>query len=321
MTDQEYDNRITLLKKYGTNSFSAMLLYDELELVPLKSVDGGVPVRKRGGMQLVFGEPLCAPENYRAAAEELFAESDKRSPILFLGVSDTFVQAVQGLNISSLPIGDDFVFNPQTYKPQGNKTKVIRVLRNQANRAGVTVHEYFHETIDESIEKEISSVANRWLKSLGKFKAHIQELDLFSARHEKRFFYARCEGKMVGVISTLPIYGRNGLLFEDVIRDPEAPHGVMELLVLEILDKMKSDGYEAATFGISPRIDTSSLSGASRIIVSGAAAFADKFFGLKTLHHFRKKFHTPQEDRVHLLKYPGGFGVRDMIRMIKSVTS
>ncbi len=321
MTEQEYAFRMDLLKKYGTNSFSSMLLYDELDLIPLTTVEGGVPMRRRGGIQLVFGEPLCAPENYRAAAEELFANADKHSPILFLGVNDAFVAAVEGLNVSSLPIGDDFMFDPQTYKPQGNKTKVIRVLRNQAIRAGVTVHEYFHETTDESIETQIRGVATRWLKSLGKFKAHIQELDLFSAKHEKRFFYATCEGKMVGVISTLPIYGRNGLLFEDVIRDPEAPHGVMELMVLEILEKMKADGYNAATFGISPRIDTSSLTGSSRIIVSGAAKFAEKFFGLKTLHHFRKKFHTPLEERTHLLKYPGGFGVIDMIRMIRSVVS
>ncbi len=321
MTEKEYAFRMDLLKKYGTNSFSSMLLYDELDLIPLTTVEGGVPMRRNGGIQLVFGEPLCAPENYHAAAQELFAKANKRSPILFLGVSDAFIAATKDLNVSSLPIGDDFIFDPKSYKPQGNKTKVIRVLRNQAVRAGVTVEEYFHEQTDETIEKEIQGVANRWLKSLGRFKAHIQELDLFSAKHEKRFFYARCEGKMVGVISTLPIYGRNGLLFEDVIRDPEAPHGVMELLVLEILEKMKVDGYDAATFGISPRIDTSSLSGSSRFIVSTAAKFADRFFGLQTLHHFRKKFHTPLEERTHLLKYPGGFGVIDMIRMIRSVIS
>ena len=70
MTDIDTDDRLQWIKKYGTNAYSALLLYKEIRAFPLASVEGFIDYRNGGGMLLVMGEPICAPEHYRAAMQE-----------------------------------------------------------------------------------------------------------------------------------------------------------------------------------------------------------------------------------------------------------
>jgi len=313
-------DRLDLIKKYGTNSFSTLLLYDDITAFPLTSTEGFIGFRNSRKMLVVVGEPVCAPQDYRTAVCE-FIEfcRKKRKQFIFICCGETFKNSVSDLDVSSFRIGEDFIFDVQSYAPKGDKTKMVRLARNHAQRAGALVKEYCHERgVEPALEKAFNEIAVRWLRKNNRFKAHIMGLNLFDHRELKRYFYAEVNGTPVAFITCLPIYGRNGILLEDAIRDPAAPYGITELITLAIIDDLKRNKGAVATYGISPKLDVGALSGPSRVVAIIGMWFANKIFNLHKLYHFRKKFCTSLAEPSYLLKYPRGFGLPDLVRIITS---
>jgi len=320
MTAADFSARLPLVKRYGFNSFSALLLYDDVTSYHFTTCEGFVGYRQARKLLIVFGEPMCDPADYRVATAE-FAEFCTKTgkQALFICCGQEFKDKVEEIGFSSIRIGEDFIFDTATYAPKGDKGKMIRLARNHALKAGAVVKEYDHSKgPNPGLEREFAEVADRWLKQNNRFKAHILNLNLFDHRELKRYFYAEVNGKPVAFISCVPIYARDGILLEDAIRDPAAPYGVIELITLAIIDDLKLHGGKMCTFGISPRLDVNGLSGPSRLVAHIGMWFANKLFNLHKLYHFRKKFHTTAAEPSYLLKYPEGFGLIDLAQILTS---
>ncbi len=316
----DFAARLAWIKKYGFNSFSALLLYDDVTSYPLTCCEGFVGYRNGRKMLIVFGEPVCDPDNFRAATAEFMEFCRvKGYQALFICCGQDFKDKVEDLGFSSIRIGEDFIFDATTYAPKGDKAKMVRLARNHAQRAGAVVKEYDHSKgPDLELEKAFVGISKRWLRKTNRFKAHILNLNLFDYRELKRYFYAEVGGRPVAFISCLPIYGRDGVLLEDAIRDPDAPYGVIELITLAVIDVLKAEGGKMVTFGISPRLDGSALSGPSRLVANIGMWFANKMFNLHKLYHFRKKFYATASEPSYLLKYPEGFGLLDLAKILTS---
>jgi lysylphosphatidylglycerol synthetase-like protein (DUF2156 family) len=234
-------------------------------------------------------------------------------------VGEKFKAAVEDIGFSSIRIGDDFLFDAATYAPKGDKTKMIRLARNHSAKSGATVKEYDPRiTRNPALEKTFEEIAQRWIHTNNRFKAHILELDLFVHPEIKRYFYAEVAGNPVAFVTCLPIYGRNGLLFEDAIRDPCAPYGAIEMIVLAIVETLRKESGSIATFGLSPKLDISTLGGPSWLVAVLGVWFANRIFGLRKLYHFRKKFYTSVSESSYLLKYPKGIGFFDLVKILTS---
>jgi lysylphosphatidylglycerol synthetase-like protein (DUF2156 family) len=320
MTVPDYSTRLAHTKKFGINSFSTLLLYDDVTAFPLTSTEGFIGYRNGRQLLVVFGEPICDPKDYRIAIQEFNAFcKTKGYQSIFICCGEKFKNEVEDLGFSSIRIGEDFIFDTATYAPKGDKGKMVRLARNHALRAGAVVKEYdCSKGPDLDLEKELTEVSVRWLKKTARFKAHILGLNLFDHRELKRYFYAEVGGKPVAFITCIPIYGRDGVLLEDAIRDPHAPYGVIELITLMIIEDLKLHGGKMLTFGISPRLDVTTLSGPSRFVANVGVQVANKVFNLHKLYHFRNKFHATAAEPSYLLKYPEGFGLLDLARILTS---
>jgi phosphatidylglycerol lysyltransferase len=317
MVGLDTNARLELLKKYGTNPYSTLLLYKDIFAFPLTSVEGFIGYRNGRGMAMVLGEPVCAPGDYRLAMQEFidWCRKEKKS-FLQVCCKDVYREAVKDLDLSVVNIGEDFIFDVSTYSPKGRQAKPARWAGNRAVRAGISVKEYDScGQPNPATEAALAVVAQLWMKKATRFTPHLTDLDIFEHRLCKRYFYAELGGAPVALITCLPIYGRQGILFEDVIRGPDAPYGCIEFITLTILDGLKNDGSKMATFGISPRLDPVGLTGTSRFFAETTMRLADRMFGLHQLYHFRKKFHTSYAEPLYAFKYPKGFGLADLVRI------
>jgi lysylphosphatidylglycerol synthetase-like protein (DUF2156 family) len=318
MTGLETDVRLQLLKKYGTNPYSTLLLYDEFAAFPLASVEGFIGYRNGRALHLVLGEPVCAPEHYRTAMQEFMAycRAEKKS-FVQICCREAYRQAVKDLDLSAFLIGENFVFDTFTYSTRGRRAKIVRWASKRAILTGVSVKEYDPcNQPDPALEAELAAVIQRWMKKNNRFTPHLTSLNIFEHRTCKRYFYALAGGVPVAMIICLPIYGQEGYLFEDVIRDPACPYGSIELITLKILESLKNDGWKMATFGISPRLDATGLTGFSKFFAKTGMVCADRMFRLHQLYHFRKKFHTNHSEPLYALKYPPGFNLLEVVRSI-----
>jgi lysylphosphatidylglycerol synthetase-like protein (DUF2156 family) len=145
-------------------------------------------------------------------------------------------------------------FDLTSWGPRGDRAKKARAGVNQARRAGVRVIEVSGE-VDETLKREAALLCRSWLKArrcavkLG----WLFELDPFQHASRKKFFTARDEGgQLIGFLAASPIPARDGWYLEDVLRLPSAPPGTADLLVVEALSRLQSEGAKLATLGTSP---------------------------------------------------------------------
>jgi lysylphosphatidylglycerol synthetase-like protein (DUF2156 family) len=319
------------MQKYGRNSLSGLLLDGKMSYYPFSCIEGIAGYVQTSKIIAFFGEPLCAENDYSAAIEELvnFSASEKKS-CLFLMVGEMFLRhSLEFRDCSCLKIGDDFIFDVQTYVPKGNKLSVVRTPANFARKQGSIVKEYNPSySRDLRLENEFILVAKRWLRTFSRFRASLMELNdgekIFEHREIKRYFYVELNGKVTAIMTCLPIYGRDGYFFDQTIRDVDAPNGVIELMTLEMIRIFKEEGRKAATFGISPLLDITTIhnfSGFAHLLVLLANSISERLFHMHNLYHFRKKFRTNNSETLYLIKYPVGLGVYEFLHIFKIFNS
>jgi lysylphosphatidylglycerol synthetase-like protein (DUF2156 family) len=105
------------------------------------------------------------------------------------------------------------------------------------------------------------------------------------------------DDKLVGFLAASPIPARKGWYLEDVLRQPNAPPGVADLLVVEALNALKSEGELMATLGTAPLAPDGPadgvFTGEHRVVERGLRLAAKRLGGLYNfdgLRRFKGKF-------------------------------
>ncbi len=317
----DLERAVETLRHHGRNAFSPCLLYDSFERYWCQTVDGFVGYLPGRSINVVLGEPVCAPSDYLSAAREFSAHSRAHeSDCLFAAVGQDFVDAVASDGAMVVPVGDDLVFDVPTYRPRGDGAKKIRSAVNQFAQGGGRVTEYARTTLPDSrLDAALQSLVVAWLQGEDE-RLHFMEVDLFKFPKLKRWFYAERRGEILGVLTCLPIFARQGMLFEDVIRHPNAPRGVVEMLTLAAIEQLRAEGYRMTTFGPSlrPRLEGSrNLSWFDRSIVRLLVPLATRFGKLKQHYHARKKFGALKAEPLYLLMWPDDLSWSGLYRLLR----
>jgi phosphatidylglycerol lysyltransferase len=319
----ELEWEFSRLQRYGANSFSSCLLYSDMSHYRCETTDGFVGYLDSRWILVAMGEPVCDGRDYLLAAQEFvrFAAARGKTAV-FVAARQEFLDAVCGERPTTLLLGDDWIFPVHTYAPRGDHAKKVRSASNQLLKHGGIVREYRPSAgRNPGLEKQIGQMIDRWLAGHSRFQMHLLSLDLYQLADLKRYFYVEYEGRPVAILSCLPIFARRGYLFEDLIRDPDAPNGCSEMIVLEAIRRFRAEGTQMATFGLSPRLEADSIRNLSWIETSIARlgfAVATRLSALNKISHHRKKFHTGVREPVYLVKFPTGVTVGDIWGMLKT---
>ena len=97
-------------------------------------------------------------------------------------------------------------------------------------------------------------------------------------------------------LAASPIPARDGWYLEDVLREPDAPQGAADLLVVEALRRLASEGASIATLGTAPlaKFGDDDLSTHDHPVIeralNGAARRLGAFYSFKGLRRFKAKF-------------------------------
>ena len=113
------------------------------------------------------------------------------------------------------------------------------------------------------LEHRLNAVARAWLDARRGLQVFVAHVDLFHPRALRRWFYATCNGRVVGVQSLVQLDAYDGYLFEHLLTVPDVPAGTAELLVAAALDALGAERVPYATFGVSTAAALGHMSGLS----------------------------------------------------------
>ncbi len=241
--------------------------------------------------------PLAAPADIEQVAGR-FVRAAKAAGrrACFFGTEASHLEAFDELNLGQQPI-----FRPREWLAKLPAKKSLRAQLRRSSAKGVAVRHVDASELASgtALRRDVDQLARDWLSSRHMAPmGFLVGLELFVAPTEHLYFVAEVRGRVVALLSAVPIHARRGWLIEDIIRSRGAPNGTTELLFHAMMVHV-ADTCEIATLGLTP------LSGDVPAALRLAGFLGRSFFDFGGLRSFRERL-GPQEWQTVRLLYPTG---------------
>ena len=261
-----------ILARRAENPSAFLALNDETCHFTVDGIDGVIAYRFAGRRTVVqFGGAFAdqADQAPLLAAFLDFARAQRRKvAAVQLMRQDAELYATHGFTVNQL--GADYARELSGFSLRGKKHMQLRNKVSRARRAGVSVVE---ADIDQ-LGPQLDEIDRIWLRSKGR---HVKELKLMvgqrggPAQPSRRLFAALDEAGMVlAYVSFSPVFGtQSGWLHDLSRRRPDAPPGVLELIVVTAVETFQAERASHLHFGFTPFTSLSpehEVTGASRAI-------------------------------------------------------
>lgn len=256
MTEQAF--AAAALRRWGRTAFS----FDTLQNAQLyrffesKRVPGAiVPYRPFGRVDVVLGEPLAPEEGLVDVVAEFLADrvAAGRLVLGFLA-SEAFARAAVAHGSSAVQLTAEPELDPASWEPTGGSAKKLRQYVKRLRRSGIEAVSLPARSavVDEEFRRAAESLIERWVTRGVSRSAHLLEVDAWKLASEKRYFAVfdpKSNETMWSLLIAHPVYGADGWHLCHLVRDPDAPKGVAELVVMSALEAFGEEGVRYATFG------------------------------------------------------------------------
>lgn len=280
-----------LIVQHGWNSTSFQVLEDGYQYW-FWGDEACVAYVDTGRAWVVAGAPI-APEAQLGEVVTRFLEEARRAErrVCFFAVEARLLAQTA---MRGLPIGEQAVWDPRRWGDVLAGAKSLREQLRRARAKGVTVRRL---TVDE-LEHHgpaLDGLAERWLagRALAPL-GFLVELELFRDPHQRRYFVAEQGGRVVGALTAVPVYAREGWLLEDLLRDARAPNGTAELLVDLAMTTLAAEGSPYVTLGLAP------LSGELPRPLALAREVTRPLYDFHGLRAFKAKLRPERWDPIYL---------------------
>lgn len=268
--DAQQQRLLGLLRRHGWNSTSFQVIEPECRYWFDPESDAAVAYIDTGLAWVVAGAPI-APIDRCAAVTERFAEEARRHRrrIVFFAAESRFLRCAP---MRSLPIGEQPSWDPRLW---GERHRGHRGLKEQLRRArakGVTVVRVSSAEAAGAMRPRLEQLIGRWMAARAMPPmSFLVALEPFVFPEERRYYIARVADRLVGLLIAVPVYGRNGWFFEDILRDPASPNGTTELMIDFAMRDVAAEGCEFVTLGLAPLAGTERWQRVTRRLLRGGA--------------------------------------------------
>lgn len=306
--------------RWGSSS-SVVLLDPSCKVFRVPHIDGIIGYRHDFGCAVVFGEPLCSNEDkpYLVHAFQNYCKDNFRN-VIYTAVSGEFAKwAMKDFGSALMEVGKELVIDPHCNPAVGGKARALRNKLSFSKRQGVVVQEYLLD--DEKLEKAIEEAGASWLAARSGPQIYLANVFLFKDPAGKRWFYARHNDKIVGVLLLNKLEAHQGWVLNLLMATPEAPNGTSELLVMSVIEALRKEDCSYLSCGVTPAAEIGEMLGFSPLSVWVArTAFKTikKIFHLDGRRKYLQKF-QPAGEPSYLLFSSSRIGPREILSVMRAL--
>ncbi|MGW6396184.1 phosphatidylglycerol lysyltransferase domain-containing protein [Streptomyces sp. NPDC055103] len=245
LTEEDEERLRILLDKHGDrDSLGYFALRREKSVVWSPSEKAAIAYRVVGGVSLASGDPIGDPEAWPGAIEPWLAEAREHGWIpAVMGASEEagVIYARHGLD--ALELGDEAIVETDEFTLDGRAMRTVRQAFNRVKRAGYEVRIRRHEDIPGAEMDELLRKADDWRDGATE-RGFSMALGRLGDPRDGRCVMLECtdgQGELRAVLSFVP-WGPKGLSLDLMRRDRDSENGLMEFMVIELLQRAKEIG-------------------------------------------------------------------------------
>jgi lysylphosphatidylglycerol synthetase-like protein (DUF2156 family) len=317
----EVDEWIT---RWG-NPASIALMDPACEIFSTPEVDGIIGYRFEANNVIVFGDPLCHPDD-TGKLNSLFHEhfNEKSNNIIYLATTEEFTrESLKDNCTAAIGIGREITLDPMKDPRQesGNRASLLRRNCKHAVRDGVIVRELQEKNTD--IEQAIVSLGESWVKGRQGPQVYLQNVNIFAHREHRRYFYAELKGKIVGVLILNRLDAYRGWVISFAMTCPEAPLGTSDFLIVSALEALGEEQCRFFAIGTVPIPEIEEIHGLTDLTswcVRHVYSAAMNIFHLKDRERYWQKF-APSSQSTYLLLSKPQIGVDGVMGIMSALNA
>ncbi|WP_329199364.1 phosphatidylglycerol lysyltransferase domain-containing protein [Streptomyces sp. NBC_01435] len=242
----------TLLDKHGErDSLGYFSLRREKSVIWSPTGKAAVTYRVVGGVSLASGDPIGDPEAWPGAIDPWLAEAREHGWIpAVMGVSEEGGTVYARHGMDALELGDEAIVETAEFTLEGRAMRTVRQAYNRVRRAGYEVTVRRHADIPEQEMAELVRRADDWRDGATE-RGFSMALGRLGDPADGQCVMLECRdapageggapGELRAVLSFVP-WGPNGLSLDLMRRDRESENGLMEFMVIELLQRAEEIG-------------------------------------------------------------------------------
>lgn len=308
MTNDRFQ-MVDFVRRWG-GSASAAQLDPQCKVFTTPNINGFISYRIEFGRAVVFGDPVCSPSDIPLLVQAFHDYCKQQGwNIVYITTTSKYAKwAIKNACGALVEFGEELVIDPHNDPREraGSHGSLVRRKTKHSLNEGTKIHEYLNN--DPELEQKIEQVGISWLNNRRGPQIYISHIRLFDDRSGKRWFYAKKNNQIVGVVLLNQIQSRQGWLLNHLMITPDAPHGTPELLVVSALEKVAHEGCHFVTFGAVPATaktgEIQGLGKFSTLLTQISLKTANQIFHLDGRRTFWEKFHPDSEPSYLLFSQP-----------------
>ncbi|MER5312581.1 phosphatidylglycerol lysyltransferase domain-containing protein [Streptomyces sp. NPDC002773] len=256
LTEGDEERLRALLDKHGNrDSLGYFALRREKSVVWSPSEKAAIAYRVVGGVSLASGDPIGDPEAWPGAIEPWLAEAREHGWIpAVMGASEEAGTIYARHGLDALELGDEAIVETGARGPgggtpgehftlDGRAMRTVRQAFNRVKRAGYEVRIRRHEDIPAEEMDVLLRKADDWRDGATE-RGFSMALGRLGDPRDGRCVMLECtdgQGELRAVLSFVP-WGPKGLSLDLMRRDRESENGLMEFMVIELLQRAEEIG-------------------------------------------------------------------------------
>ncbi len=265
----------------------------------------GYKVRMRTAV--ASGDPVGERASWNAAIDTFVSHAQERGlRLAVLGAGEQTVQAWRRHGLSSLAIGRDVVVHCSEFSSSGRRFRNWRQAIQRSRNAGVTVEirregglraaEIF--ALRELMHRTSKHDTRGFSMILGRLFDGAQPDAVIGLAHA-------ADGTIVGAHRYLWA-GKRDLSLDLPIRSHDAPNGVDERIIAEVVEWGEQQGVERVSLAFAPFPDL--FANRAALSVTGKIGYAlahllDPLIRVERLYRYLRKFHAFDQQRFVMLRW------------------
>lgn len=291
-----------LLEEWGTSTLSFF------HLLPDKTWffghDGGLlSYHLTGRVAVVLGGPLGEPRARQQVVDEFLARCDLNGWVpAFHQVREDERDLLADRGFALLKIGEEPIVDVESFSLDVPRMKSVRSAIRRVQRTGHRVDE-LAQPIDDETMRELRDVSDAWLHAGGHRERtfSVGQFDPEYLRSTTVVVVRDATDRIVAFANVVPSYASAEGNFDLMRRRPGTVNGVMDFLLLGLLDHFRDEGKRGMTLGLAPlaSVEGKGVVGRSLRLLGQHGSAVFNFAGLNA---FKAKWATRREPRY--LAYP-----------------
>ncbi|HTM20179.1 MAG TPA: DUF2156 domain-containing protein [Kofleriaceae bacterium] len=291
---------LALLRQWGWNATGFQVLERGFAHF-FDGDDACVSYVDTGTAWVVAGAPIAPAERLAAVVDRFVAAArSARRRVCFFAVEARFLDAT---GLPSIVIGEQATWNPQQWPDTLARRASLREQLRRARAKGVAVRALAAAEVADpagATRRAIDALIARWQATRPMPQmSFLVDVQPFDFPEQRRYFVAEQDGRVVGFLCAVPVFARDGWLFEDFLRDPAAPNGTAELLIDAAMRAVGGEGSTYVTLGLAP------LAGPVSPWLRRVRRLSSALYDFDGLHAFKSKLSPSAWDPVRLAYPPG----------------